>query len=213
MMLVRTRKTSLARRGASKSTPVYRLSKKNKGEMVRLSLRGFSQQNLVDVQDVAKMLNQLPAKHLSGLDSVTIFPNSNKTVKAAYRVKKTSLWWEKYIETNHRIEIYGVSTEDIFYWSMFHELGHFVMDMKLRSSDKKHWVVECHHQKGAVSEYAKRNAQEDFAETYACFLMDPQRLLMSDSKRFSYMKSIVFRTAGVDIVPVKKAKRTLDFTV
>lgn len=210
---MRTSKTSLAKRSMSKPTPVYRLSKKNKGEMVHLALRGFSQQNLVDVKVVAEMLNKLPARHLGGLDSITIFPNSNKKVKAAYRVKKTSSWWEKYVTTNRRIEIYGVSTEDMFYWSMFHELGHFVMDMKLRSSDKKYWVVECHHQRGAVSEYAKRNAQEDFAETYACFLLDPQRLLMSDSKRFSYMKSIVFRATDIDIAPVKKAKPTLDLTV
>ena len=213
MMLVRTRKTTHARWNVSKPTPVYHLSKKNRGVVVRLSMRGFSQQNIVDVQDVAEMLNQLPARHLSGLDSITVFPNSNRRVKAAYRVKKAPSWWEKYVETSRRIEIYGVSTEDMFYWSMLHELGHFVMDMKLRSSDKKHWVVECHHQRGAVSEYAKRNAQEDFAETYACFLIDPERLLVSDSKRYSYMKNIVFRTVDIQITPIKKAKRTLDFMV
>jgi len=212
-MLVRASKTSLAKRSMLKPTPVFRLSKKNRGLIVHLALRGFSQQNLVDVQDVAEMLNQLPARHLSELDSITIFPNSNKRMKASYRVKMASSWWKKYIVSSRLIEIYSVSTEEMFYWSLFHELGHFVMDMKLKSPDKKHWVVECHHQRGAVSEYAKRNAQEDFAETYACFLMDPKRLLASDSKRYSYMKDVVFQAVDIDIAPIKKTKRTLDFTV
>ena len=198
---------------ASKSTPIFRLSKNAKDKKVFLALKGFGQQDLVDSNDVAEALNQLPVEHLQGLDEITLFPGSANRAKAAYRTKKSGPLWGRFLTISHRIEIYRVDTVAQFYWSLFHELGHYVMDSRISSKNRKRWVTQLHRKAGAVSEYANRNAHEDFAESYACFVTDPARLLQCDRERFLYMNSIVFDSHKPDVQTDKKNKRTLDLTV
>jgi len=114
-------------------------------------MKGFSQQHLIDVEEAAEMLNRLPAEHLQDLDDITFFPDSKKKVKAAYRTKKSHFWWGRALSLSHRIEIYNVNTKQEFYWSLFHELGHYVMDRKISASSRKQWTTKSHPRRGDLS--------------------------------------------------------------
>ncbi|OUR86746.1 hypothetical protein A9Q81_27910 [Gammaproteobacteria bacterium 42_54_T18] len=196
-----------------KNTPIFRLSKNKKKTKVFLVLKGFETQGLASSVSVAEILNQLPIEHLQGLNEIVCLPNSNKREKAAFRTKKISALWNRYFSIFYGIEIYRVKTIKEFYWALFHELGHYVMDVKIKSVDKKLWVTSLHKKKSSVSEYANRNAHEDFAETYACFVLEPERLLQCDRKRYLYMANSVFGTTDIERSKYNNHKGTLDLTV
>ncbi|OUS29782.1 hypothetical protein A9Q99_08105 [Gammaproteobacteria bacterium 45_16_T64] len=217
MRVVRNDRLVVCEKQATKSiknkTPVFRLSSKSKKGKVFLSLKGFSQQKVVDVNNVAEMLNGLPVAHLEGLDEIRFFPEANKKIKAAYRATRKGPWFGRFFTSESRIELYRIESEVEFYWSLCHELGHFVMDRKLSASDKKQWVTELHNRLGAVSKYALTNAGEDFAESYACYLVDSTRLLESDPARYDFIKERVFQSKKNPAALAKNQKRKLDLTV
>ena len=54
---------------------------------------------------------------------------------------------------------------------------------------------------GSVSPYAERNAREDFAETYAWYVLDYIELVSLEAK-LKFMHEVVFRRFVPEIIPV-----------
>ncbi len=57
-----------------------------------------------------------------------------------------------------------------------HELAHHVYFVLIDSKVKKRWVTEICRSAPFVTDYASRNAGEDFAESYAKFVLEPDKL-------------------------------------
>ncbi|MCG8671033.1 MAG: putative zinc-binding metallopeptidase, partial [Pseudomonadales bacterium] len=67
---------------------------------------------------------------------------------------------------------------------------------------RKQWVTALYPQGGFVTDYAKTNGQEDFAESYACYLCDPQTLNRFPEK-YLYMQQLLkgvsrFQSASIN---------------
>ena len=76
--------------------------------------------------------------------------------------------------------------------------------MVLDSRAKQRWVTQIHPRHFCVSEYATRDAQEDFAESYAAYVLAPQ-ILRNIEAKYRFMKDEIF--AGEDINQATHASR------
>jgi hypothetical protein len=68
-----------------------------------------------------------------------------------------------------------------------HETGHYVWYNRLSNSQRKEWE-RLHAVGNYVSEYAKTDALEDFAETYASYMMGERSLRYS--RKFGFLRKI-----------------------
>jgi len=62
-----------------------------------------------------------------------------------------------------------VSLENL-YETLFHEIGHHVFCHILKLNQRYHWVTRIYPGSPCVTPYTQRNASEDFAESYMCYL-------------------------------------------
>jgi hypothetical protein len=65
---------------------------------------------------------------------------------------------------------------------LYHEIGHHVFKRYLDSVKRKEWVTKVYPNSDHVSEYAKTNVSEDFAETYTFYIANPTSLVSIPSK-------------------------------
>jgi hypothetical protein len=63
----------------------------------------------------------------------------------------------------------------------------FIIDSVL----KKQWATQTHRKEGFVSDYASKNAAEDFAECYSFYMTSPEKLKRLKTK-YSFIQKEVF---------------------
>ena len=146
---------------------------------VRIALIGFLRQELISADQIVQALALLPEAHLEGLLCVKFNP---------IRDVQFSGWYDP---NQKGIEIFSFRDAEDFYQLLYHEIAHHVFHNALTIDERAMWVNEISPLEGHVSTYAEKNTREDFAETYALYVLGPVHLLDFQVK-FLFMNQVVF---------------------
>jgi hypothetical protein len=84
-------------------------------------------------------------------------------------------------------------------YTLTHEVGHNVY-YNLSPEQQQQWDTMSTSSKPDqyVSDYARTNEREDFAESYAHYVRAPEDLAEASSNKFAFMKDIVFKGRQYD---------------
>lgn len=135
--------------------------------MVRCTIRGFKEQNLIDLNALTELIRSLPAAHLEQLQEIMYLPkgryiypalNSPPSVKGEYDQETLSVY------------IFSCRSREELIHVLFHEIGHHVYYKYLTFSQRQLWGKAFLGERAPITRYAGKNAVEDFAESYAIFV-------------------------------------------
>ena len=143
------------------------------------------------MDDVVRAVDLVPAFHLEGLREIVYLPEAAPGVSlyggfACFRPKG------QFLQEERRIYIYEFDDADMFFHMLLHEIGHFVFFLAIGSRVKKHWVVHIFPGSTCITPYAASSAIEDFAETYAYYVLDPEALQREFPLKHAFMREFVF---------------------
>lgn len=159
---------------------------------LHLRLTGFSQQNHLTLDEVVYAIDALPSFHLEGLNEISYLTEAEAEEALADLPNREFVHRKAaFIQRERRVVIYGVAERALFYQVLYHEIGHYVYFLIISSALKKHWVTQTYPNSLCVTPYGSTSASEDFAETYACYIRDPERLKLIPEK-YSFMHHLVF---------------------
>lgn len=150
-----------------------------KRSKVRVALIGFRRQRIVSADQVINGLTLLPDRHLAGLLCIKYHPDRDVRFAAWYDISQKG------------IEMFYFRDEWEFFDTMFHEIAHHVFYNTLTIDQRAEWVNAISRTEGHVSAYAKKNTHEDFAESYAQYVLNPAKLLVFPRK-LTFLHHVVF---------------------
>jgi hypothetical protein len=160
---------------------------------LNLLLEGFSRQDVVPVDDIVHAVDRVPSFHLSGLRQIVYLPEFAQA--AAMLVCPVMPGAEpkgEFVQRERRIFVYAFDSPATFFQMLYHEIGHFVFYLVAGSRVKKRWVTELSPGSCCVTQYASTNAWEDFAETYAFYLLHPHLLERELPVKYAFMRDCIF---------------------
>ena len=160
---------------------------------IKLTVSGFELQSIIPTHRVVAEIDRIPSHHLAGLKEIRYDP-TRETLTWLTNVPVMSESPHTkglYLQGFRTIAIYNFNSEKQLFTVLFHELGHYVYYTIIDSTVKKKWVTEVHPIKRYVTGYASRNASEDFAESYAEFLLNPHNLVRIPQK-YNFIRNEVF---------------------
>lgn len=165
---------------------------------MRILIANFDRQTIVAKEEVVAALRSLPRSHISGLQVVRYDP-SRVIPQVMARLN------DEYISTRPQgsyyhaedlsaIVLFRFSSRAEFHHLLFHEVGHYVFLRFLQQAQRDEWMYSIRKQEtGTVTAYARTNAREDFAETYAVYLTQLRLLDKLPVKR-RFFQNHVFAT-------------------
>jgi len=175
---------------------------------ISLTLSGFSKQSVVGVETIARIIDALPAFHLTGLREIRYDPD-----RASLLDLELPPWYQNtnhkaiFIQRQRLIAIYQFDSMAMLSHILYHELGHYVFHFILDGARRKRWLELARRGTKAVTNYAGSSAYEDFAESYAIFVSDP-KALSSIVAKYNFLKNNVFGGISANLV-----KMHLDVTI
>ncbi|EGG95020.1 hypothetical protein IMCC1989_1965 [gamma proteobacterium IMCC1989] len=160
---------------------------------IQLLLSGFHQQDTLSVDEIIDAIKLVPAGHLAGLKKIHYDPSRLHQMLYYYLGISPNLSsLGEFIQNKRQVNVYHFHSKQQFYHTLFHEIGHYVYFFVINSHVKKEWATQTHKKKLFVSEYAKKNAAEDFAECYSFYLVKNYKLRTIKTKYY-FMKQKVFK--------------------
>jgi len=164
---------------------------------LNLLLRDFGKQSIVDIQKLVTYINSLPLFHLEDLNEILYDPE-RYTPQILNNEYYQSLTNTKgiYIQSHKQIVIFEIHSMDQLLHLIFHELGHHVYFKIIKQATKMKWVKDICRNDKFITEYASRNAAEDFAESYASYLLEPDKLKQIPLK-YNFLRKHVFEDVGL----------------
>ncbi|NVJ62220.1 MAG: hypothetical protein HWE27_17670 [Gammaproteobacteria bacterium] len=156
-------------------------------EKLNLLVSGFGYQKLIAVDDVVESILQLPTAHLEKLQVIKYDPAKN--VSFLLRHQRVGPQLGEYLQNYSSIVVYAFRTVAEGYHVLFHEVGHHVYFKVMGSVKKKQWVTSVYKSESGVSELGKKNACEDFAESYAFYVTQPE-YLQRFPKKFEFIRQL-----------------------
>lgn len=181
----------------------------HKTDTLKLLLSGFTNQTTVKQKQIVCLIDALPNFHLIGLREIIYDPSRSYQIMDFYNERKSinKKINGQYRQAERRIVIFEFNSLRNLMEILYHEIGHYVYFNVINSSVKKTWVTEIYRESGNISKYACTNASEGFAETYATFLLEPQKLRTIHLK-YAYMRDKVFGGFSINL-----ANDHLDFSI
>jgi len=167
--------------------------KKNHKIKLQLKLTDFGKQNIIASTEIADRINLLPTFHLDKLKEILYDPERftpqiiNNSLEDLHADAQGV-----FIQSHRMIVIYQIYNKQQFYHVLFHELGHHVYFQIIGQALKMKWVKDICRNDKFISKYASRNAAEDFAESYAAYLLEPDELKKIKLK-YNFMRKHVFK--------------------
>ena len=159
---------------------------------LRLKLLGFGEQEMVPVDRIIAALDRLPGHHLSDVKAIIYAPSWTPSADCPIRPAYLQHFPKaEFIQRQREIVFYELGNLELFHHVLYHEIGHVVFYLALNSRVKKQWVTQIHPHSTCVTAYGSTNASEDFAETYAYYLVNPQALQQLPAK-YAFMHDWVF---------------------
>lgn len=159
---------------------------------LNLKITDFKKQSFIPIGTVVSAIDRLPAFHLEQLKEIT-YDAKRLILKDLVNSERDVPLEAKgmYIQNHRTVAIFDTQNKNIFIHTLFHEIGHHVYFCVIGQKIKKAWVTEVCRHDSFISDYASLNAAEDFAESYACFLLKPDKLKTIPLK-YNFMKNFVF---------------------
>ena len=177
------------------------------------------------------LLSQMPREHTRGLKVIKADPTlKDRDLLGEYKNQKIHLspsLWEDLEDAEEAIRIgYGIPKKEKLPCSpvefcLTHELGHHAFSAGVVSKPESKWqqvIDEMHARfKEAVSfesdqepvtDYAKVNVKEHFAESYCTFKLLPNKLLKSNGQMFQFLRDEFFN--GEEFRGVEKSFSPFD---
>jgi hypothetical protein len=163
------------------------------GGRLNLRLSGFSRQQIVPVDAIVRSIDRLPDFHLGGLREIAYLPEyASQAGVPAYPAYPRCEPKGEFVQAERRIYVYGFDGPGMFSHMLHHEIGHFVFFLVIGSRVKKHWVTELSPGSSCATAYASTNPWEDFAETYAYYVLHPRVLETELPEKHAFMRECVF---------------------
>jgi len=160
---------------------------------LNLLLSGFSRQEIVPVDDIVRAIDALPAFRLEGLREIVYLPEYAPEASPLFcPILPHSEPKGEFIQRERRIFVYEFDSAAMFFHMLYHEIGHFVFFLVIGGRVKKRWVTELFPGSACVTRYARVNPWEDFAETYAYYLLHPEVLERESCEKHAFMRDCVF---------------------
>lgn len=185
---------------------IIQSNKKLDQRRVNIRLIGAEQQKTIPTDELVSILKSIPSFHLEGLKAIEFDPARIRQKSVGYFLPPrvpTPLpnlkSHAEYLQEKQTIMIYEYTTKSELLHILFHELGHHVYHRALESSQKKSWVTQIHPHNRHTTDYGARNASEDFAETYALYVLQPEKLYQLTEK-YTFMRNIAFKGERPQIV-------------
>ena len=171
-------------------------------------VNGFEKSGLMTNQDARKYLEtRFPDHHINNIDMSSV-RYEDRHIAGKDGVKEGS-WERRQMLKNtsifHRdIVIYRQNPDGNFdreemKRTLAHEVGHQVYDVYPNEMEnmslKRDWEKISGNRPGdqCVSEYARNNKYEDFAESYRAYIEDPELLKKTSMQKYEFMKNKVFK--------------------
>jgi hypothetical protein len=171
----------------------------NSVEMLeQTSICDFESCGLISTEQISDYIREtLPLTHLEGCPSIQYERVSDPSCPAALGT---------FYRGSHEIHIWGPTERfdgaEKVIETVTHEVGHNVHEnlMAERPEVAERWAqlhaqsIEAYRVDGSgfVSEYARTNVYEDFAESYAAYVRDPERLQFASPEKYAFMEREVF---------------------
>ena len=160
---------------------------------VHLALSGFSRQEIVPLDAILRSIDRLPDFHLSGLREIAYAPEGGiDAAPLPYPVYPRCEPKGEFVQAERRIYVYGFDGPEMFFHMLHHEIGHFVFFLVLSSAVKKLWVTDLFRAAPWVTAYAATSPSEDFAESYAYYVLHPRALQRESPDKHAFMRDCVF---------------------
>lgn len=173
---------------------------------LNLKITDFGKQNTIQVSEIVSHINRLPEFHLQELNEILYDPDHYTPKIISHNNIDNSINSQGIFIQSHRlIVIFELHNLQQFLHVLFHELGHHVYFKVISQSLKMRWVKKISRNDKHISKYASRNAAEDFAETYASYLLEPDKLKNIPLK-YNFIRKHIFK----DVAFIMKPDR-LDF--
>ena len=151
-------------------------------------VRDFDKQRILSPAEVGAYVKRVPPKHLSGLQSILYKPQHE--LRSLHIDVDPGCKGAFYPEFRSII-IFDLVSRKLGPHILLHEIGHYVFHRYLDSFAKKEWVTKIWPKEQKITEYGKTSGVEDFAETYAIYLLDPSKLARCPRKAH-FLKTKVF---------------------
>ncbi|MCF6436975.1 hypothetical protein [Pseudoalteromonas sp. MMG022] len=155
-----------------------------------LVVKDFDKQNVVTDEQIKAAIAKVPVLHLQGLEYIVYDPS--RFFQRSYVAPKPINY--KVVGQYNQIPkkficIHRISHVNEFNHVLYHEIGHHVFNQILPSQLRVAWVNDIYpHSSHFVSEYASKNAQEDFCESYSCFYTKFNELA-KDSRKLAFIRN------------------------
>jgi hypothetical protein len=154
-----------------------------------LIIRDFDRQSVVSPADVGALVRELPKSHLQGLQTILYKPMAEfLRLQISIGASCKGAFYPEY----RAIIIFDLVDKSSAAHILYHEIGHYVFHRVIGTYLKKAWVHQIFGKCPASSEYGRRNAIEDFAETYALYAQNPATLAHLPAKS-QFMRKNVFK--------------------
>jgi WXG100 family type VII secretion target len=160
----------------------------------------FGKSGVMSDQDVRKFLNKdFPAAHtdpahLTGIEYTdTYVPASKPGYYQAGLCTTNTTKNTSFIVINRQSPT-GSSDKGSMKGTIAHEVGHNVYYNVVPEKARNDWDALSNGSTATqyVSDYAKTNVREDFAETYRTYMLDPDALKAASKDKYEFMRDRVF---------------------
>ncbi len=170
----------------------------------KILFSGFKSQEIVALNYVIKAVEILPDFHLTGLRSINYDPErkvekiiskhenyGSRRIRSNISMKDNT--FGKFHNSAKGITLYKFIDKYQFLAILYHEIGHYVYYNILNGRDKKKWVNKLFQLGKFLNAYSSKNGSEDFAESYACYIVMPDELLKVSHEKYAFFHDIVFK--------------------
>jgi hypothetical protein len=155
---------------------------------VNLTLRGFSRQRAVPVEEVERVIRRLPDGHLEGLREI-IYCAGEPLHYPSLGAASAASGLAEYVQSARTIFVYSTEDPALFRHVLRHEIGHHVFFLRVESALKKEWATWLYPGSECATPYGYASLAEDFAECYALYAREPA-LLADFPEKLAFMREV-----------------------
>jgi hypothetical protein len=160
-----------------------------------LAIRSFEKSGILGNEEIAEHLAKLPQEHIKKIKEIRYtdeyFPTEDGYIAGKYILLGSYMGEIKI----NRQSPEGSYDAEALKETITHEVGHNVyfnlLDERLREEWNKISINSAPNE--FVSNYAKKDKQEDFAESYMTYVHDPKYLEAISPAKYEFMRQYVFK--------------------
>ena len=153
----------------------------------KTAIRGFEATKLTTNERVEELLRGVPSAHVNNLKAIAFVGREQYSLYDLPSAGEQGAYFPDY----RSILIFSATDRDACEHVIFHELGHLVFHQVLTSYQRKTWTTQLWTLRKFVSDYARTDPAEDFAESYAFCVLNPARI-KTIAEKYHFLRFTVF---------------------